>query len=384
MLGRDDRALFPPEVAQRFEYEDSSVMERGEGSSFQGDLTTSDGSGTFLCIKAPLRDADGQVIGMFGIARDISEIKRTERALAQERQLWKTLFRTLPDPVWLKDPDGRYLACNPRFEALFGAKEAEILGRTDHDFVDRDLADSFRENDRAAIAAGGPRVNEEEVIFRSDGHRELLETIKTPMRDAEGRLIGVLGIARNITAARAAETALRESEGLKRAILDSVSSHIAVLDRNGVIVAVNRPWHRFARDNGTEPGRPAPRTEVGVDYLAVLRESRGASSDGAAEAHEGIRAVLEGRVQRFAMEYPCHATRLRTLVRHDSDPPGGSGTRGRHLPHGRLRAAAAGGGPGAPSGAAWRSWWKAAPRSSRRPSSRPKPPVLPRAPSWRT
>ena len=307
VLGRDDWAFFPPEHAQRIEREDRSVMESGQGSSFQSDITTADGPSTFLTIKAPLRDADGKVIGMFGIARDISEIKRTERALAQERQLLNTLFRTLPDPVWLKDLDGRYLACNPRFESLFGTSEAEILGRTDYDFVDRKLADSFVANDRAAIAAGGPRVNEEEVIFRSDGHRELLQTIKTPMLGAEGLLIGVLGIARNITAARAAETALRESEALRRAILDSVSSHIAVLDRSGVIVAANRPWHQFAVENGPDPDRSEQLTGVGVNYLEVLRASSGDRSDGAAEAFDGIRDVLEGRMQSFAMEYPCHS-----------------------------------------------------------------------------
>ena len=122
-----------------------------------------------------------------------------EQGPAHERIQLRTLIDTLPDLVWLKDPDGVYLSCNKRFEQFFGATEAEIRGKTDFDFVDRELAEFFRANDRAALAADSPRSNEEWVTFASDGHRELLHTTKAPMRDAEGKLLGVLGISRNIT-----------------------------------------------------------------------------------------------------------------------------------------------------------------------------------------
>jgi PAS domain S-box-containing protein len=119
--------------------------------------------------------------------------------LEHERTHLRTLFDTLPDLVWLKDPEGVYISCNKRFEQFFGADEATIRGKTDFDFVDHDLAEFFRANDRAALAADGPRSNDEWVNFASDGHRELLQTTKAPMHDSAGRLIGVLGIGRNIT-----------------------------------------------------------------------------------------------------------------------------------------------------------------------------------------
>jgi PAS domain S-box-containing protein len=105
-----------------------------------------------------------------------------------------------------------YLSCNCRFENFFGASEAEIIGKTDYDFVETKLADSYREHDRKAMEAGGPSINEELVTFATDGHQEYVETIKCPMFDADGHLIGVLGVGRNITERKQAEEALRESE----------------------------------------------------------------------------------------------------------------------------------------------------------------------------
>ncbi len=192
--------------------------------------------------SSPQREADGSVL-WHGFIQDVTQRKRNEDILKRERGFVKTLIQTLPDLVWLKDPEGVYLACNPRFERCYGAREAGIVGRTDYDFVDRELADFFREKDRAAIAAGGPSANEEELIFADDGHRELVETIKTPMHDAQGQLIGVLGISRDITAAHRDREALREERDRSQRYLDTVQTLIVALDAEGRITMINR-WGR--------------------------------------------------------------------------------------------------------------------------------------------
>ncbi len=155
---------------------------------------------------------------------------RTEQ-LDNERTQLDILIRTLPDLVWLKDPNGVYLACNPRFEAFFGASEQDIVGKTDHDFVDKELADFFRANDKRAMEADAPTINEEWVTFASDGHRELLETTKTPMRDAQGRLIGILGIGHDITARKAADARLHDSEMRLRSLFEMSPLGIALNDK---------------------------------------------------------------------------------------------------------------------------------------------------------
>ena len=118
------------------------------------------------------------------------------------------LLQSIPDLVWLKDVDGVYLSCNPAFELFFGAKSSEIIGKTDYDFVEKDLADFFRAHDRKALGAGKPSINEEWLTFAGNGYRGLFETIKTPMHAADGQVVGVLGVARDITARKKAEEAL--------------------------------------------------------------------------------------------------------------------------------------------------------------------------------
>jgi diguanylate cyclase (GGDEF)-like protein/PAS domain S-box-containing protein len=162
---------------------------------------------------------------------------RSKEDLANERLLLKSLFSTIPDLVWLKDPDGVYLICNNKFEQLYGASEKEILGKTDYDFLDKQLADTFRKNDRIAMESGSPSMNEEWVTFANGGYRGLLETIKMPMYDAPGRLSGVLGISRDITERKKTEEELR----IAATAFESQES-LMITDAGGVILRVNKAF----------------------------------------------------------------------------------------------------------------------------------------------
>ncbi len=143
------------------------------------------------------------------LAAERSRALTLGKRLEREHAHLETLVQTIPDLVWLKDPDGVYLACNPRFEAFFGSPRQQIIGKTDYDFMARDAADLFRGFDRRAMRTEGPCTNEEWVTFAQDGHRELLETTKVAMRDANGDLIGILGIGHDITERQRTEQDLR-------------------------------------------------------------------------------------------------------------------------------------------------------------------------------
>lgn len=124
---------------------------------------------------------------------------RAQIALKDAEIKLKTILNTIPDLVWLKDVNGVYLGCNRRFESFVGKPEHEIIGKTDYDFFDRELADFFRRNDQLALDSGGVRTNDELVTFASDNHQETLESTKTPMHDHQGGVVGVLGVGHDIS-----------------------------------------------------------------------------------------------------------------------------------------------------------------------------------------
>ena len=146
----------------------------------------------------------GSVIALLTAALSVTilnNIKRRqlENRIKKSEAHLRAVLDNVPDLIWFKDPDGVFLSCNKRFERLYNAKEEEIIGKTDYDFVDQDLADFFRNNDQAAMAVRTIHINEEELIYADDGHHEILETIKTSVFSDDEQLIGVLGIGRNIT-----------------------------------------------------------------------------------------------------------------------------------------------------------------------------------------
>lgn len=161
------------------------------------------------------------------LEKEVRVRKQAEEAYKESETQLRTLLQTIPDLVWLKDRQGIYRFCNARFEAFFGAKEKDIIGKTDYDFVDKKLADFFRKHDEVAMGKGTSSKNEEEVTF-FDGHHETLETIKTPMYRRDGQLAGVLGIGRDITDRKQADAVRLESESYIKSVMDNLPIGIAV------------------------------------------------------------------------------------------------------------------------------------------------------------
>ena len=117
---------------------------------------------------------------------------------------------------------------------------------------------------------------------------------------AEQRHVAIL--FNDITERKRAEEALRRTQELNQAVLGSVAANIAVLDREGHIIAVNEAWKRFAYENEGA----ALADCVGVNYLQVCRDAQ-QSGDGGPAALNGIQAVLDGTLHNFVLEYPCHS-----------------------------------------------------------------------------
>ncbi|NLE22908.1 MAG: PAS domain S-box protein [Actinobacteria bacterium] len=162
----------------------------------------------------PWYEADGSIGGIIVDTEVITDEVLAEEALRTSEAHLRTLVDTLPDMVWLKDPEGVFLSCNRRFAQYFGAPVDEIVGKTDLDFLDEEFAASIRAHDLVAMEAGGTTMKEQEVVFAADGHREVIETLKTPVIAADGGVVGILGVGRDITQRKRAEQELAASNDL--------------------------------------------------------------------------------------------------------------------------------------------------------------------------
>jgi PAS domain S-box-containing protein len=136
--------------------------------------------------------------------QDITEQKQAEELLKETLLRQTAILNNIPDIAWLKDLDSRYIAVNDQFSKACGLKIEDIIGKTDHDIWQKDFADHYRKDDLRVIQSG-QREYLEETMLDHTGVEHWVETIKTPIFNAAGEVIGTIGIARNITGRKRAE-----------------------------------------------------------------------------------------------------------------------------------------------------------------------------------
>jgi PAS domain S-box-containing protein len=190
------------------------LKETGRVTGMDVEPRTRTGQRRWASVSANVITYGGQRAA-FVVIHDITAIKEATAKLEHERAVLSAIFQTAPDMIWMKDAEGRYVACNSATERFFVLPASAIIGKMDHELFPAENTEVIRAEDRAAIAAGGPRVDHAWVTIRGEARQVLLETTKTPMFDGEGRLAGILCIARDITAAHLAQQALRERLALQ-------------------------------------------------------------------------------------------------------------------------------------------------------------------------
>lgn len=150
-----------------------------------------------------------------------------------------SVLRSMPDIVFYKDTRGVYLGCNQLFAEFVGRSVEEIVGHSDDELFGHPVAEGFREIDRLVLDSLAPRHHEEWITYR-DGHRVLVDTFKTPLRDAQGKVVGLLGVSRDITERKRAEERLRQSEQSFASFFDSARDFKFIISLDGRIQMVNR------------------------------------------------------------------------------------------------------------------------------------------------
>jgi PAS domain S-box-containing protein len=243
------------------------------------------------------------------IVRDISERLRAE---AQERAAegkFHAFMDAIPAVAWIKDADGNYVYLNKAWGEALGTTCEQWLGKHPSALMPGPVVARLAEADVAAYAKGGAVEAEMETVDPA-GRRRLWQSIKFPII-TPGSPIMLGGVAIDITELRQSEMALQASAELSRAVLDSIGAQMAVLDRDGKIIAVNEAWHRFAAENGGSP-EELWRTGVGSNFLEVCRNASctvesedGSEGAGVKMVERAVFDLLQGRTAHFASECLC-------------------------------------------------------------------------------
>jgi diguanylate cyclase (GGDEF)-like protein/PAS domain S-box-containing protein len=186
-----------------------------------------------------VRDAQDNVLFYEGTVEDITE----ERVALAQRDRSETLLRnvlqSIPDPIWLKDLHGTYMTCNMAFAINLGVQPADVQGTRDTDWVDEAAAAQYLKTDRDAMDAGRP-LRFEEAFGSSDlTSASLHELMKTPMRDSSGKVIGILGMARNIQPQKDTEAQLRTTQAELQATLNALPDLLIEFNDEGRIRALH-------------------------------------------------------------------------------------------------------------------------------------------------
>ena len=173
------------------------LYEQPEASS-NDQLDLADGR-IFVRYSQPQRIGD-DVVGRVWSFSDITERKQAEGTLYNERLLLRTLIDNIPDSIYSKDLACRKTLVNSAEVRYIGAKsEADVLGKSDFDIYPQELAEKFFADDQLVIQTGEPVLNREEYIFDEKQQKRWLLSSKLPLRNQDGRIIGLVGIGRDIT-----------------------------------------------------------------------------------------------------------------------------------------------------------------------------------------
>jgi|GEM_PF-3082928 len=169
--------------------------------------------------------------GVLWTIYDISLRKKYEEDLHEKQLLLKNILTNIPDMIWLKDTNGIYKLCNPEFESFFGKKENDIIGKTDYDFVDKELADFFRSHDKKAMQSNKTLVNEEWVTYASSKKKVLLDTSKKAIYNEKGKMLGILGVGHNVTQRKLRESELKRANDLAHKLTKSQEVLLSLFDK---------------------------------------------------------------------------------------------------------------------------------------------------------
>jgi PAS domain S-box-containing protein len=217
LIGLTQADLFPPETAHHHCQVAAEVLKTGQPLRRDESLALPTGEQWIEIRLVPLHGEQGGVNWVMGVCRDISERKRAEIALQQAERLQRAILDNIPDPAWLKDAKGRFLACNQAIATFYGQPVKALLGKTVLDCKPAEAAHSTSEDQevmttRRSVVVEAPSTD-------AQGRVRWWESIKSPLFNERDEVIGTVGIARDVTERRRLERHILEISDREQARL---------------------------------------------------------------------------------------------------------------------------------------------------------------------
>jgi two-component system, sensor histidine kinase and response regulator len=268
LLGKTDFELYAAELAQKYVADDKRVLSTGEVMHDVEQHRLPDGRQMFVeVVKGPVRDPQGEVNGVQVMFWDVTKRKQAEDALERERNLLQTLIDHIPDLIFVKDAGGKFVVANSALLGILGAAHREeVLGKTDFDFLARELAEKYWADDQRVIRTGQPLIEREETTLDPDGNELWLLTTKVPLQDGQNGVNGLVGIARDITNRKRAEVQLRMAKEAADNANRAKSDFLANMSHE-----IRTPMNAIIGMTESAARKRADRTQR--EYLQMVRES---------------------------------------------------------------------------------------------------------------
>ncbi len=208
-------------------------------------IITKSGKTRWILEKGIAEPVSGKDIThrLYFASQDITERKLSEEKLAAERTLLRTIIDNIPDPIYVKDRAGRKILVNEaEMQILKASSLNDVIGKTDADLYPPDVAEKTRMEDERIMQSGIPVLNEEGSVVNKDGETKWFIGNKIPQRNAEGKVIGIVGISYNITERKKSEEALKINEAKYRSVVNSIKEVIFQTDVNRNWTFLNPAW----------------------------------------------------------------------------------------------------------------------------------------------
>ncbi len=217
-------------------------IEQGHISDLEFEFVRKDGSTFWALVNATaIYDQDGHFMHSRSSLLDVTELKQVQQAVAEERNLLRTVIDTVPDFIYVKDLQHRVVLNNvAHAKTLSVASPAATVGKTDLEMFPRELAEKFHADEDRIYASGQGLYNVEERSRGTDGQAIWALTTKIPLHNLNGEVIGLVGTTHDITHLKESEAALRRTQADLLSVIDSTTTMFVLVDRDGVVRLVNR------------------------------------------------------------------------------------------------------------------------------------------------